>query len=96
MRGKPACPVLRGLRRGNAPELPDQIYFSVIERKVVSPNDFTNLEQVERRLADFELRYNATARPFQWKFTPTDLDDHLARINQHQQQAAAPPIPQAA
>ncbi len=73
-----------------------EIFFSILQRKVVSPNDFTNLEQVERRLADFELRYNATARPFQWKFTPTDLDDHLARINQHQQQAAAPPIPQAA
>ncbi len=69
MRGKPACPVLRGLRRGNAPELPDQIYFSVIERKVVSPNDFTNLDQVEQRLAHFEQRYNATARPFRWKFT---------------------------
>ena len=38
-----------------------EIYFSVVQRKVVSPNDFTNLDQVEQRLAEFELRYNATA-----------------------------------
>ena len=54
------------------------------QRKVVSPNDFTNLAQVEQRLADFEQRYNATARPFQWKFTRSDLDDLLNRIDQHQ------------
>jgi hypothetical protein len=73
-----------------------EIYFSVIQRKVVSPNDFTNLDQVQQRLADFEQRYNATARPFQWKFTPTDLDDLLARIDQHQQPTASTTIPQAA
>jgi transposase len=73
-----------------------EIYFSVIQRKVVSPNDFTNLDQVQQRLADFEQRYNATARPFQWKFTPTDLDDLLARIDQHQQPTTSNTIPQAA
>ncbi|MEU4295698.1 IS630 family transposase [Kribbella sp. NPDC026596] len=71
-----------------------EIYFSVVQRKVVSPNDFTNLAQVEQRLADFELRYNATARPFRWKFTPTDLDDLLQRIDQHQ--TATPALAQAA
>jgi transposase len=71
-----------------------EIYFSVVQRKVVSPNDFTNLDQVEQRLADFEPRYNATARPFKWKFTPTDLDDLLHRIDQHQ--TPAPTLKQAA
>ncbi len=73
-----------------------ETYFSVVQRKVVSPNDFTCLSQVEQRLAGFELRYNATARPYQWKLTPADLDDLLARIDQHQQQTAAPTIPEAA
>ncbi len=73
-----------------------EIYFSVVQRKVVAPNDFTNLDQLRQRLADFELRYNATARPFRWKFTPADLDDLLARIDRHEQQTAAPTIPQAA
>ncbi|MGH3785679.1 MAG: hypothetical protein ACRDRG_03825 [Pseudonocardiaceae bacterium] len=47
-----------------------EVYFSVTQRKVVSPNDFTTPDQVEQRLAKFEQRYNATARPFQWKFHP--------------------------
>jgi len=73
-----------------------EIYFSVVQRKVVAPNDFTNLDQLRQRLADFQLRYNATARPFRWKFTPADLDELLARIDRHEQQTAAPTIPQAA
>jgi transposase len=62
-----------------------EIYFSIIQRKVVSPNDFTSLDQVEDRLIAFERRYNATARPFTWKFTPADLKDLMARIERHEQ-----------
>ena len=54
-----------------------EIYFSVLQRKVVSPNDFTDLTEVEQRLAEFEKRYNATATPFDWKFTRHDLHDLL-------------------
>ncbi|MET8274209.1 transposase [Streptomyces sp. NPDC005096] len=60
-----------------------EIYFSVVQRKVVSPNDFTNLTQVRDRLRDFEDRYNATAQPFQWRFTTSDPDDLLARLDRH-------------
>ena len=60
-----------------------EIYFSVVQRKVVSPNDFTSLDQIRDRLAAFETRYNAIARPFSWKFTRTDLDDLLHRIDAH-------------
>jgi hypothetical protein len=63
-----------------------EIYFSVVQRKVVSPNDFTDLKEVEQRLVDFEGRYNATARPFDWKFTRDDLRDLLTRIERHEQQ----------
>jgi len=60
-----------------------EIYFSVVQRKVVSPNDFTDLTQVGDRLRAFEDRYNTTAQPFQWKFTTSDLDDLLARLDRH-------------
>jgi transposase len=63
-----------------------EIFFSVVQRKVVSPNDFTNLDEVKQRLAEFEKRYNATATPFQWKFTRRDLHDLLARISEHERQ----------
>ena len=60
-----------------------EIYFSIVQRKVVSPNDFTDLDEVIARLAGFETRYNQTARPFKWKFTTTDLDDLLTRLDNH-------------
>ncbi|MFI1235547.1 transposase [Nocardia salmonicida] len=60
-----------------------EIFFSVVQRKVVSPNDFTDLTQAGDRLRGFEDRYNATAQPFQWKFTTSDLDDLLARLDRH-------------
>jgi hypothetical protein len=62
-----------------------EIFFSIVQRKIVAPNDFTSLDQVEARLIAFERRYNQTARPFEWKFTPTDLEDLMARIERHEQ-----------
>src|SRR5262245_2037712 len=60
-----------------------EIYFSVVQRKALTPNDFTSLDQIRDRLAAFEVRYNAIARPFTWKFTRTDLNALLQRIDAH-------------
>ncbi|MEU5599502.1 IS630 family transposase [Streptomyces sp. NPDC020298] len=71
-----------------------EIFFSIVQRKVVSPNDFTNLDQVRDRLRAFEGRYNATAQPFQWKFTTSDLDDLLAvarHTADHPEESSAAP-----
>jgi hypothetical protein len=73
-----------------------EIFFSVVQRKVVSPNDFTDLAEVEQRLGDFESRYNTTARPFRWTFTRDDLRDLLRRTDQHEQQEAVIGLPSAA
>ena len=62
-----------------------EIYFSIVQRKALSPNDFTDLAQIRDRLAAFETRYNQIARPFGWKFTRTDLDHLLHRIDAHEQ-----------
>ena len=61
-----------------------EIYLSVVQRKALSPNDFTSLDQIRDRLATFQTRYNATARPFNWRFTRADLDDLLHRIDAHE------------
>jgi transposase len=61
-----------------------EIYFSIIQRKALSPNDFTDLDAIIDRLNSFENRYNQTARPFKWKFTTTDLDELLTRLDNHQ------------
>ena len=71
-----------------------EIVFSIIQRKVVTPNDFTNLEQISDRLTGFEDRYNATAEPFDWRFTRDDLARMLERIASLD--PAAPPLPSAA
>ena len=60
-----------------------EIYFSIVQRKVLSPNDFTDLDDVVDRLSDFATRYNQTARPFKWKFTTTDLTQLLTRLDNH-------------
>jgi hypothetical protein len=57
-----------------------EIYFSVIQRKVLTPNDFVDLEEVEQRLLAFERRYEAAATPFEWKFTRQDLRDLMDRL----------------
>ena len=38
-----------------------EIYFSVVQRKVVSPNDFHTLDEVEARLLDFQQYYEQIA-----------------------------------
>ena len=50
-----------------------EIFFSIIQKKVVSPNDFASLGQLSATLLAFVDRYNRTARPFNWKFTASDL-----------------------
>ncbi len=61
-----------------------EVYFSIIQRKLLSPNDFTDLGVIEKRLTDFEARYNDTAQPFKWKFTTTDLADLLERLDRRE------------
>jgi transposase len=60
-----------------------EIVFSIVQRKVLSPNDFDDLDVVIARLAAFETRYNQAAKPFKWKFTTTDLADFLDRLDHH-------------
>ena len=50
-----------------------EIYFSIVERKALTPNDFRSLEEVENRLLGFQQYYESIATPFEWKFTRADL-----------------------
>jgi transposase len=64
-----------------------EIFFSIIQKKVISPNDFAGLDELSRTLLAFVDRYNQTARPFNWKFTASDLTGLLRRISDHEQPA---------
>ena len=61
-----------------------EIYFSVVQRKVLTPNEFTHLCDVEARLLAFQDHYAQIATPFEWKFTTADLHALLARTVQHE------------
>jgi len=50
-----------------------EIYFSIVQRKVLTPNDFASLPAVAERLLAFERSYATLAKPFEWTFTRRDL-----------------------
>jgi hypothetical protein len=66
-----------------------EIYFSIIQRKVLTPNDFSSLEMLALRLQDFERHYEAIAKPFEWKFTREDLNKLLQRLHLPSQSMAS-------
>lgn len=61
-----------------------EIFFSIVQRKVIKPANFMDLLALERRLLKFEVRYNATANPFHWRYSKTDLNAYLQRLADHE------------
>jgi hypothetical protein len=57
-----------------------EIYFSVVQRKLLTPDDFADTDELARRLLAFETRYNQAARPFDWRFGRNDLNQLLHRV----------------
>ena len=57
-----------------------EIYFSIIQRKVLTPNDFTSTDQVESSILAFQERYSSLATPFAWRFTRDDLHRLLTKV----------------
>ena len=65
-----------------------EIYFSIVQRKVLTPNDFSSLESAAGRILEFQERYEQIARPFEWKFTREDLARLMSRISAYSRPAA--------
>lgn len=57
-----------------------EIYFSILQRKALTPNDFRSLQEVEDRILGFQRYYETIAKPFEWKFTRNDLAKLLNKI----------------
>lgn len=57
-----------------------EVYFSIVQRKVLTPNDFIRLEEVQQRLREFEGYYAHGSKPFDWKFTSKDLKDWYNKL----------------
>jgi len=61
-----------------------EISFSIIQRKVLTPNDFVRLEDVAQRLRLYEALSNRQPCPFEWKFTRAKLTEFLTRLEAHE------------
>ncbi len=59
-----------------------EIYFSIVQRKVLTPNDFCSLAELQERLLHFQDHYQQIAKPFQWTFTRHNLAHLLAKLDQ--------------
>jgi hypothetical protein len=66
-----------------------EIYFGVLERKVLTPPDAVSLTELASRILAFQARYEVLARPFEWKFTRADLNALLQRLAARSLPAAA-------
>jgi hypothetical protein len=66
-----------------------EIYFSIVQRKVLTPNDFASLGELEDRLLRFQDRYQQIATPFQWIFKRHDLAALMEKIEEKQLSVAA-------
>jgi hypothetical protein len=69
-----------------------EIYFSILQRKLLTPNDFPDLKTLEHQLLAFQDHYEKIAKPFKWKFTKKDLNRILLKLSsdnmRHEKMAA--------
>ena len=57
-----------------------EIYFSILQRKVLTPNDFKSLGSLKQTIYAFQERFSKLAQPFKWKFTRDDLRRYLNKL----------------
>jgi hypothetical protein len=58
-----------------------EIYFSILQRKALTPNDFSSLPELAGRLLAFERHYETIAKPFERRFTRRDLNRMLHKLD---------------
>jgi hypothetical protein len=57
-----------------------EVYFSLLQRKVLTPNDSTSLQELTLRIRLYEELTSGQPRPFAWRFTKYDLFALLQRL----------------
>ena len=57
-----------------------ELYFSIVQRKVLTPLDVADEATLTQRLLDFQDYYQEVAKPFSWKFTAADLKKRLEAV----------------
>ena len=57
-----------------------EIYFSILQRKVLSPAVAASLAELAARILDFEATMHDRPKTIDWQFTSIDFDHRLAEI----------------
>jgi hypothetical protein len=57
-----------------------EIYFSIVQRKVLTPNDSKNMNEIETRILKFQDYYMSIAKPFSWNYTRNKLEQHFKQL----------------
>jgi hypothetical protein len=57
-----------------------EIWFSILQRKLLKPNHFESLAALEQDILKFIDHYNQTAKPIQWTYTIEKLEKKLGTI----------------
>ena len=68
-----------------------EVYFSLLQRKVLTPNDSANLPELELRIRLYEELTNKESKPFDWRFTKYDLIDLLQRLARREATSVSTP-----
>ena len=66
-----------------------EVYFALLQRKVLTPNDSTDLHELESRIKLYEELTNRQPKPFDWRFTKYDLFELLQRLARREAAAQA-------
>jgi hypothetical protein len=66
-----------------------EIYFSILQRKALTPRHFHNLDELAARITAFQAAWQQRARPIDWRYTRRDLNDLLDRLNERHHLPAA-------
>jgi hypothetical protein len=54
-----------------------EIWFSVLQRKLLQPNHFASTDELQQAILDFIAHYNQTAKPLKWAYTVEKLESKL-------------------
>ncbi|MEH1980795.1 transposase [Nostoc sp.] len=55
-----------------------EIWFSILQRKLLTPNDFPDLNTLQQRITDFIIRHNDSAQPIKWSYTVAQMMEKFA------------------
>lgn len=55
-----------------------EIWFSTLQRKLLTPNDFPDLNTLQQRIVDFIARHNESAQPIKWSYTVAQMMEKFA------------------